>query len=89
MNLREKASSALPLFTVNPLAHWTFEDCFDYVFKYQIELHPSVARGYPCHGDARSTLPVPADASVKYVNFQFVGRSEMWLDYGCEHKGRR
>jgi 3'-phosphoadenosine 5'-phosphosulfate sulfotransferase (PAPS reductase)/FAD synthetase len=43
---------------VNPLAYWTFEDCFDYIAKYKIPIHPLHAQGYPSIGDAKDTVKV-------------------------------
>jgi 3'-phosphoadenosine 5'-phosphosulfate sulfotransferase (PAPS reductase)/FAD synthetase len=45
---------------VNPLAYWTFEDCFDYIAKYKIPIHPLHAQGYPSIGDAKDTVKVCA-----------------------------
>lgn len=69
------ATRSLP--TVNPLAYWTFEDCFEYAAKYKIPLHPLLARGFPAFGDWHSTVPVPPDASVAFINYSFVGRREV------------
>eukprot|EP00961_Rhodomonas_salina_P177412 2392325-Rhodomonas_salina.5 len=43
---------------VNPLAYWTFEDCFDYITKYKIPIHPLHADGYPSIGDKKDTVKV-------------------------------
>ena len=43
----------------NPLAYWTLEDCFDYISKYKVPHHPCHAQGYPSHGDAKDTIPIP------------------------------
>ena len=77
----------LGLPSVNPLAHWTFEDCFDYAAKYKILLHPLLALGFPAPGDVHITACVPPDGTVHFADFKFSGRKEAWLDYGCEHKG--
>jgi len=73
---------------VNPLAYWTFEDCFDYIAKYKIPIHPLHAKGYPSIGDAKDTVPVPQDGSVRFVNYKFEGKKSEWLDYNAERKGR-
>jgi len=72
----------------NPIAYWTLEDTFDYIAKYQILHHPLHAKGYPSHGDAKDTIPVPEDGSTRFVNFKFEGNTIPWLDYASERKGR-
>jgi phosphoadenosine phosphosulfate reductase len=81
----------------NPLAYWTLEDCFDYIAKYKVPVHPSTAKGYPSHGDAKDTIPVPSmdeRAKVKeegytaFVNYEWVGDKTKWLDYARERVGR-
>merc|ERR1712134_224152 len=72
----------------NPLAYWTFEDVFDYIAKYKVPAHPSLAKGYPSHGDAKDTIPIPEDGSVTFKNFEFQGDKAQWLDYASERKGR-
>merc|ERR1711957_357121 len=49
----------------NPLAYWTLEDTFDYIAKYDVPHHPLHAQGYPSHGDAKDTIPIPEDGSTK------------------------
>jgi thiol-disulfide isomerase/thioredoxin len=72
----------------NPLAYWTLEDTFDYIAKYEILHHPLHAQGYPSIGDAKDTIPIPEDGSVKFINGKFEGDKSNWLDYACERKGR-
>ncbi|KAK9801365.1 hypothetical protein WJX73_000633 [Symbiochloris irregularis] len=57
----------------NPLAWWTFKDCFDYLDRHDLERHPLHSQGYPSVGDVHSTLPVPQDK---------------WFEYGGERSGR-
>ena len=66
--------------SVNPLAHWSFEDCLDYAAKYRIPVHPLLAHGFPAVGDAHSTAPVPQDESVAFVDYHLVGRREVRVD---------
>ena len=33
-------------------------------------------------------MQVPADGSVKFVNYKFEGKKAEWLDYAAERKGR-
>ena len=73
---------------VNPLAYWTLEDTFDYIAKYGIPHHPLHAKGYPSIGDAKDTIPIPEDGSVRFVDFKFEGEKSQWLDYASERKGR-
>lgn len=73
---------------VNPIAYWTFEDTFDYLAKYKIPAHPLHAKGYPSIGDAKDTIPIPEDGSVRFVNYQWEGDKTKWLDYATERKGR-
>ena len=58
---------------VNPLAHWTFAECWASIQRHGIPTHPLHADGYPSIGDVHSTLPVPR---------------EKWFDYGGERLGR-
>lgn len=88
IDLFENAPIGGGLAKVNPLAYWTFEDCFDYITKYKIPIHPLHADGYPSIGDKKDTVKVPEDGSVKYVDFKFEGNKAEWLDYAAERKGR-
>jgi len=88
INLFENAPIGGGMAKVNPLAYWTFEDCFDYVAKYRIPVHPLHAQGYPSIGDAKDTVKVPADGSVRFVDYKFQGKASEWLDYAAERKGR-
>jgi len=72
----------------NPLAYWTLEDCFDYFGKYKTPYHPLHEKGYPSIGDAKDTIPIPEDGSVRFVNYEFVGDKTQWLNYASERKGR-
>jgi phosphoadenosine phosphosulfate reductase len=72
----------------NPIAYWTLEDTFDYIAKYKVPAHPLHAKGYPSIGDAKDTIPIPEDGSVRFVNFGFEGDRTAWLDYASERKGR-
>jgi 3'-phosphoadenosine 5'-phosphosulfate sulfotransferase (PAPS reductase)/FAD synthetase len=47
---RGVTTAPMRLPAVNALAHWTFEDCFDYATKYKLPLHPCLERGNPWHG---------------------------------------
>jgi adenylyl-sulfate reductase (glutathione) len=38
--------------------------------------------------DAKDTIPVPEDGSVKFVNYEFHGDKTIWLDYAKERVGR-
>lgn len=85
---------------MNPLAYWTFEDCFDYAAANGVPLHPTVALGYPSQGDAKDTVPIPDPdgrnhdkivgeaGSVKWVDGVWTGDKKLWLDYGKERIGR-
>lgn len=72
----------------NPIAYWTLEDTFDYIAKHKILHHPLHAKGYPSIGDAKDTIPIPEDGSVRFVDFKFQGDKTKWLDYAQERKGR-
>lgn len=76
----------------NPIVHWTLEDCFDYIAHHKILHHPLHAKGYPSIGDAKDTIPIPEDGSVRFNSdtFQFEGEGNKneWLGYGLERKGR-
>jgi thiol-disulfide isomerase/thioredoxin len=39
-------------------------------------------------GDAKDTIPIPEDGSVRFVDFAWEGDRTQWLDYACERKGR-
>jgi phosphoadenosine phosphosulfate reductase len=90
INLFENAPIGGGLAKCNPLAYWTLEDVFDYIAKYKVPYHPLHEKGYPSIGDAKDTIPVPEDGSVRFVNYQWVGDDykTQWLDYARERIGR-
>jgi thiol-disulfide isomerase/thioredoxin len=88
INLFENAPIGGGLAKCNPIAYWTLEDTFDYFTKYKIPYHPLHEKGYPSIGDAKDTIPIPEDGSVKFVNYQWVGDKTQWLDYARERVGR-
>jgi phosphoadenylyl-sulfate reductase (thioredoxin) len=88
INLFENAPIGGGLAKCNPIAYWTFEDTFDYLTKYKVAPHPLHAKGYPSHGDAKDTIPIPEDGSVKFVDFEWEGDKTQWLDYARERVGR-
>lgn len=53
---------------MQPLAYWSFEDCFTFAEKEAFNLHPLHEKGYPSVGDVHSTLPV--DRSKWYDSVQ-------------------
>jgi len=88
IDLFENAPIGGGLAKCNPIAYWTLEDTFDYLAKYKVPHHPLHAKGYPSHGDAKDTIPIPEDGSVKFVDYKFEGDFTEWLNYGLERKGR-
>ena len=58
---------------VNPLAHWTFEECWNYLRKYEVPYHPLHDVGFSSLGDVQSTKKVP---------------HETWFTYAGERSGR-
>eukprot|EP00529_Nitzschia_sp_RCC80_P024345 CAMPEP_0113488978 /NCGR_PEP_ID=MMETSP0014_2-20120614/26295_1 /TAXON_ID=2857 /ORGANISM="Nitzschia sp." /LENGTH=442 /DNA_ID=CAMNT_0000382707 /DNA_START=15 /DNA_END=1343 /DNA_ORIENTATION=+ /assembly_acc=CAM_ASM_000159 len=88
IDLFENAPIGGGLAKCNPLAYWTLEDTFDYIAKYNVPHHPLHAKGYPSIGDAKDTIPIPEDGSVRFVDFKFEGDKTQWLDYASERKGR-
>jgi len=97
IDLFENAPIGGGLAKCNPLAYWTFEDTFDYIAKYKILHHPAHAKGYPSHGDAKDTIPVPSmderakvqeEGFTAFVDYEWVGDKTKWLDYASERKGR-
>lgn len=88
IDLFENAPIGGGLAKCNPLAYWTLEDTFDYIAKYEVPHHPLHAKGYPSIGDAKDTIPIPEDGSVRFVDFKFEGDKTQWLDYATERKGR-
>merc|ERR1719446_180038 len=58
---------------LNPLAFWTFEDCWNYLRANNVPYHPLHDHGYSSLGDRQSTKTVAA---------------EKWLTYGGERSGR-
>jgi phosphoadenylyl-sulfate reductase (thioredoxin) len=88
IHLFENAPIIGGLAKCNPIAYWTLEDTFDYFTKYKIPYHPLHEKGYPSIGDAKDTIPVPEDGSVRFVNYEWVGDKTQWLDYGRERVGR-
>jgi len=100
IDIAEVAPIGGGLAKMNPLAYWTFEDCFDYAAANGVPLHPTVALGYPSQGDAKDTVPIPDPdgrnhdgivgeaGSVRWVNGEWIGDKKLWLDYGKERIGR-
>lgn len=88
IDLFENAPIGGGLAKCNPIAYWTLEDTFDYFAKNKIPYHPLHEKGYPSHGDAKDTIPIPEDGSTKFVNYEWVGDKTAWLDYASERKGR-
>jgi len=88
IDLFENAPIGGGLAKCNPIAYWTLEDTFDYFAKNKVPYHPLHEEGYPSHGDAKDTIPIPEDKSVKFVNYEWVGDKTQWLDYASERKGR-
>jgi len=81
----------------NPLAYWTLEDVFDYIQINKVPYHPSCENGYPSHGDAKDTIPVPSmderakkqeEGFTAFQNYEWVGDKTKWLDYATERLGR-
>ncbi len=58
---------------LNPLAFWSFEDCWNYLRKSNVPYHPLHDVGFSSLGDTHSTRKVPL---------------EKWLSYGGERSGR-
>lgn len=58
---------------LNPLAFWSFEDCWNYLRKFKVPYHPLHDHGYSSLGDRQSTKTVALDK---------------WLSYGGERSGR-
>lgn len=58
---------------MNPLAFWSFEDCWQYIRTNDVPYHPLHDEGYPSLGDMHSTLRVDR---------------EKWYHYGMERAGR-
>jgi len=88
IDLFENAPIGGGLAKCNPIAFWTFEDTFDYIAKYKVPYHPLHEKGYPSIGDAKDTIPVPEDGSVRFVNYEWVGDKTIWCDYAKERVGR-
>jgi len=88
INLFENAPIGGGLAKCNPIAYWTFEDTFDYIAKYKVPYHPLHEKGYPSIGDAKDTIPVPEDGSVRFVNYEWQGDKTIWCDYAKERVGR-
>lgn len=66
-------AEAGPVVNVQPLADYTFADCWRYIEDKGLDAHPLHAQGYPSVGDVHSTVPVPRDK---------------WFEYGGERSGR-
>lgn len=88
INLFENAPIGGGMAKCNPIAYWTLEDTFDYIAKHKVPYHPLHERGYPSIGDAKDTIPVPEDGSVRFVNYDWQGDKTVWLDYAKERIGR-
>jgi phosphoadenosine phosphosulfate reductase len=58
---------------LNPLAFWSFEDCWAYLRHFGVLYHPLHDDGFASLGDAHSTIRVAP---------------EKWMSYGGERSGR-
>lgn len=58
---------------LNPLAFWSFEDCWSYLRKHNVPYHPLHDVGFSSLGDMHSTKKVD---------------SKIWFTYGGERSGR-
>ena len=58
---------------LNPLAMWSFEDCFTYLRKHNVPYHPLHDVGFSSMGDMHSTVKVD---------------HKVWFTYGGERSGR-
>jgi len=68
--------AALPVWEnkkVNPLAMWTFEDCWAYCRRHKVPYHPLHDVGFSSLGDMHSTVKVD---------------HKVWFTYGGERSGR-
>eukprot|EP01038_Epipyxis_sp_PR26KG_P011202 gene11202-15023_t len=68
--------AALPVWEgkkLNPLAFWSFEDCWSYLRKHNVPYHPLHDVGFSSLGDMHSTKKVDA---------------KIWFTYGGERSGR-
>jgi phosphoadenosine phosphosulfate reductase len=99
INQFENAPIGGGLAKCNPIAYWTFEDTFDYIAKYKVPHHPVHAQGYPSHGDAKDTIPVPSmderakpegrgEGMTKFIDYKFEGDMTEWCGYARERLGR-
>lgn len=68
--------AAIPVFEgkkLNPLAFWSFEDCWSYLRKHNVPYHPLHDVGFSSMGDIHSTKKVDP---------------KIWFTYGGERSGR-
>jgi phosphoadenosine phosphosulfate reductase len=68
--------AALPVWEgkkLNPLAFWSFEDCWAYLRKHNVPYHPLHDVGFSSMGDMHSTVKVD---------------HKVWFTYGGERSGR-
>ena len=68
--------AALPVWEgkkLNPLAFWSFEDCFSYLRAHNVPYHPLHDVGFSSLGDMHSTKKV---------------EDKIWFTYGGERSGR-
>merc|ERR1712193_422330 len=63
IDLFENAPTGGGLAKCNPLAYWTLEDCFDYIAKYKVPVHPSM--------DERAK--VQEEGYTAFVDYEWVG----------------
>ncbi len=58
---------------MNPLAYWTYEDCWSYLRKHQVPYHPFHDVGFPSLGDMHSSARLPLNK---------------WFEFGGERAAR-
>mmetsp|Transcript_43053 Transcript_43053/g.79867 ORF Transcript_43053/g.79867 Transcript_43053/m.79867 type:complete len:340 (-) Transcript_43053:120-1139(-) len=54
---------------INPLAHWTYDQVWEYIKKNDIPYNPLHDRGYKSIGDVQTTRPVARDADERSGRF--------------------
>lgn len=61
---------------VNPLASWTREDSWNYVFEHHVIYNPLHDQGYPSIGDEPITTPVAAGEDERAGRWRGMGKTE-------------
>ena len=76
MSILEVDKSDQSRYKVNPLANWSFEEIWAYIYANEVPYNPLHDRGYKSVGDYMTTAPVDQGAAERSGRFVGLGKTE-------------